>query len=212
MVMREIEYTVSQRREGVTLGSGATSRYYYLVTTVISEVREKGTTIPIHATDPGDSPLLNLFLIESRGAVASSKFVEDSLVPGRVATVEDFSDNGSLVGAGAEPWLKTPRLFFPTSANTDPAVGTPIAPKDLELGDVTIVCPTAAVPCPVLVDTPFFVSNMRIDVFLTVTDADAAAAAYRNIINVFQTRYNEIASSFGTSDPANINGYKKYSL
>ena len=202
---RQISYKLHQRREGETLHG----QYHYIVTTVISGVYDAVSGVSIPATGAGEEPLLSLFLMDTQNCHSTSdKLVEDTILFNRIATPEDFSSTGDLVGGGT--WLGQARAFFPSSSSTDPTVGTPIAPSDLELGNLSIIIPpghTGGTP-----PYPFYVSNVRIDAFLTVEDADLAATEIRNAIDVFRIRYNEIAASFGTSDPSDVNNYREYTL
>ena len=204
MATRDLHYTVQQRRESITLVSG---EYYYLVTTVISDVADTVGGASIPSTGPTDVPYLSLFVLqnESGGTAVHLWDRDGGLMNGRIATPEDFT-TGDGTFVGGINYLDLPRVFFPSATDPDPQSTTPPeVPKDLQLGDLT-----GPIGTPPLSDHPYYTSNVRVDIYKTVTDANIAADALRNAIQVFQTRYNTISSSFGTDDTSDVNNYRKY--
>ena len=215
--MRTISLDIAQRREGVTIDG----RYWYFITTVIVGASDSSTGTPIQATTCTDEPLLSLFVLDATAAESSGaapgdvKLCEDMVINKTIATPEDFTVGESLYGS--TPFLQLPRLFFPSETSTDPTTGTPVAPKDLTLADlIEVTQPTGGGGCPapaaVTTVSPYYASNVRVDVYPTVESADIAAATIRNAVEVFVQRYNSIAQSFGTSESSDINGYRKYNF
>ena len=208
MSTRKINYTIHQRREGATLEDG---KYYYVVTTVVSEVRDQEGA-PIVCTSGTDTPLLSLFKLDATDCDdIADKLTYETLMTSSNATVEDFVSDGGT--SGATPWLDLPRLFFPSASSTNPTHGTPPEiPKELRLNDLTMVIPETAAPVSPVELHDYYATNVRVDVFRTVADAERGATAFRQIVKVFQTRFNEISSSYGTDDGTDINMYHKYDL